>query len=179
MILYTADLHFGHKNVIGFDHRPFYDRDEMDLALIQLWNNRVAPDDEVYIIGDFMYRSDKEASWYLQRLRGHKHLVMGNHDTLLVQDEKAMAYFESVDLMRYVVDGDKNICLCHFPIAEWNKMMYGSYHIYGHIHSKKEETYQFMRTRERAYNAGCMINGYAPVSFRELEVNNLRFHEME
>ena len=28
MILYTSDLHFGHTNVIKFDHRPFLDRDE-------------------------------------------------------------------------------------------------------------------------------------------------------
>ena len=28
MNLYTSDLHFGHTNVIGFDHRPFTDRDE-------------------------------------------------------------------------------------------------------------------------------------------------------
>lgn len=30
MNLYISDLHFGHKNVIGFDHRPFIDTDEMD-----------------------------------------------------------------------------------------------------------------------------------------------------
>ena len=28
--LYISDLHFGHSNVIRFDHRPFADRDEMD-----------------------------------------------------------------------------------------------------------------------------------------------------
>ena len=29
MNLYTSDLHFGHANVIRFDHRPFLDVDEM------------------------------------------------------------------------------------------------------------------------------------------------------
>ena len=28
--LYTSDLHFGHKNVIQFDHRPFSNVEEMD-----------------------------------------------------------------------------------------------------------------------------------------------------
>ena len=37
MNLYISDLHFGHANVIKFDHRPFADRDEMDHTLIQLW----------------------------------------------------------------------------------------------------------------------------------------------
>ena len=30
MNLYISDLHFGHKNVILFDHRPFSDVDTMD-----------------------------------------------------------------------------------------------------------------------------------------------------
>ena len=37
MNLYISDLHFGHKNVILFDHRPFSDVDTMDHCLIQLW----------------------------------------------------------------------------------------------------------------------------------------------
>ena len=72
MILYTSDLHFGHSNVIRFDHRPFADRDEMDHVLIELWNGRVQPDDTVYIVGDFCYRSDHAPEWYLRQLKGHK-----------------------------------------------------------------------------------------------------------
>ncbi len=60
MNLYTADLHFGHRNVINFDHRPFLDIDEMDIALIKLWNSRVSSDDQVYIVGDFAYKADKD-----------------------------------------------------------------------------------------------------------------------
>ena len=59
MKLYISDLHFGHRNVIGFDHRPFSDVEEMDRVLISLWNSRVSKDDEVYIIGDFCYRTVK------------------------------------------------------------------------------------------------------------------------
>ena len=51
MNYYTADLHFGHSNVINFDHRPFIDVDEMDSTLIALWNNRVRNDDDVWILG--------------------------------------------------------------------------------------------------------------------------------
>ena len=40
MNLYISDLHFGHKNVILFEHRPFSDVDTMDHCLIQLWNSR-------------------------------------------------------------------------------------------------------------------------------------------
>ena len=30
MNLYTADLHFGHRNAVLFDHRPFGDVEQMD-----------------------------------------------------------------------------------------------------------------------------------------------------
>lgn len=179
MNFYTADLHFGHKGVILYDQRPFADVQEMDGVLISLWNSRVQKDDDVYVIGDFCYRSDQEPGWYLQQLKGKKHLIVGNHDGNLMNDEKAMSYFESVDKMLFIADNKERICLCHFPIAEWNGFYKGAWHIYGHIHNKKEETYQFMRTRDKALNAGCMINNFAPANFKELVENNKRFKSGE
>lgn len=79
---------------------------------------------------------------------------------------------EGIDKMMHVEDGGRHICLCHFPIAEWNGFFRGSWHIHGHIHNRRNETYEFMKTRQRALNAGCMINNYAPVSFDELVFNN-------
>ena len=90
-----------------------------------------------------------------------------------------MRYFDSIDKMYHLVDGKRNIIMCHFPIADWNRMHHGSYHIYGHIHNRKDDTYYFMKKRERALNAGCMINGYMPVTFEELLENNIRFQSEE
>ena len=172
---YISDLHFGHRNVIGFDKRPFADIDEMDRCLINNWNARVRSEDTVYILGDFCYKGGRATKWYLQQLKGHKVLIIGNHDEKTLQDPEAMKYFEDVRLMMHVTDGDKQICLCHFPIAEWNGYYHGSWHIYGHIHNRKNETYEFMKTREHALNAGCMINNYAPATFGELVKNNKDF----
>lgn len=177
MILYTSDLHFGHSNVIGFDHRPFADVAEMDYVLIELWNGRVQQDDTVYIVGDFCYRSEHPAEWYLRQLKGHKILILGNHDTPILDNPKALHYLEGVDKMMHVHDDGKEICLCHFPIAEWNGYFKGHWHIYGHIHNRKNETYEFMKTKEHALNAGCMINNFTPVSFNELLRNNTAFKE--
>lgn len=177
MNLYISDLHFGHRNVINFDNRPFQDVTDMDQILIRLWNSRVQRDDHVFIVGDFAYHNEKTAEWYLRQLKGYKHLVVGNHDGETLKNEKAMSYFESVDKMMHVTDGDKQICLCHFPIAEWNGYHKGAWHIYGHIHGRKNETYEFMKTKERALNAGCMINNYSPASINELIANNIRFRE--
>lgn len=175
MKLYIADLHFGHNKVIQFDHRPFADCDEMDRILIQLWNNRVQPDDDVYVLGDFAYRNEKPEEWYLEQLKGKKHLVIGNHDQHLLNNSKALAYFETIDKMLHISDNGSQICACHFPIAEWNGFYKGHYHIYGHIHNKTEETYQFMKNRKNALNAGCMLHNYTPVSLKELIINNENF----
>lgn len=59
MNLYTSDLHFEHKNVIQFDHRPFSNVEEMDAFIMQCWNKRVQPDDIVYILGDFVIEAKK------------------------------------------------------------------------------------------------------------------------
>lgn len=39
-------------------------------------------------------------------------------------------------------------------IAEWNGFFRDTWHIYGHIHCKKAETYEIMKSRPRALNAG-------------------------
>ncbi len=172
MNLYISDLHFGHANVIKFDQRTFTDVDEMDRCMIELWNSRVSSDDDVFIVGDFCHRAGKAPDWYLRQLKGHKHLIVGNHDKVTIDCENAAKYIESVDKMLFVPDEDKHICLCHFPIAEWNKSRHGAWHIYGHIHGDVGDVYQFMQERERTLNAAACINNYTPASFNELVRNN-------
>lgn len=179
MNLYISDLHFGHSNCIHFDHRPFADVEEMDRTLIALWNSRVYNDDNVYVLGDFCFHNAKPAEWYLRQLKGHKHLVIGNHDGKLLQNETAMSYFESVDKMMHIEDQGQHICLCHYPIADWYKGRHGSWHIYGHIHNDRSDVYQLMKTREHALNAGAMINHYTPASLNELIRNNKEFQQAE
>lgn len=79
------------------------------------------------------------------------------------------------DICIAVQSGQYLLLLCHYPIAEWNGYFHGSYHIYGHIHASRNEAYDFMKTKERALNAGCMINHYMPASLEELIRNNREF----
>ncbi len=177
MYLYIGDLHFGHANCINFDHRPFADRDEMDATMIKLWNSRVSADDDVIIVGDFCFKSGKSPDWYLRQLKGHKHLVIGNHDQVTLECANAAKYLESVEKMMHVADNGRQITLCHFPVAEWNKAKNGSWHIYGHIHANRAAAYWYMRWQDRALNAAACINNYMPVTFDELKRNNDFFKE--
>jgi calcineurin-like phosphoesterase family protein len=55
----------------------------------------------------------------------------------------------------------------------FDEMPEGEYLVYGHIHNRKNDTYwPLLRTMENALNAGVEVNGYQPVTFDELIVNN-------
>ena len=157
------------------DGRPFETIEEMDEILIRRWNERVADEDDVYIVGDFVYRSERSADWYLKRLKGRKHLIVGNHDLTTLRNAKAMELFASVEKMNMVVDNGRRVSLCHFPVAEWNGKRHGGFHVHGHIHCRRDDVYRFMCGFDRALNAGCMINDYRPATLDELIGNNLRF----
>ena len=76
-----------------------------------------------------------------------------------------------------VIDEDINIL--QSINTQWYKSRHGSWLIYGHIHGARDEVYEFMKTRERALNAGACINNYTPVSFNELVRNNKAFQEKD
>lgn len=174
---YIADTHFGHENVLKFDNRPFGSIEEMEEIMIMNWNAVVRPEDDVYILGDFCFKTKKGAAYYLKQLNGHKHLIIGNHDGKMLKDEEAMKEFETVDKMTHIKDQGHNIVLCHFPLQEWNQYYRDAYHIYGHVHGKKDRMFEYIIREYRALNAGCMINNYMPVTFDQLVKNNNKFRE--
>lgn len=171
MIYYTADLHLGHYNILKYDKRPFNSTQEMDKTIIDNWNNRVTDNDDVYIIGDVCFGNNPEN--YIKQLKGKKHLIIGNHDKEVLK--RCRSYFVSVDYYKKIYDNNKAIILCHYPMAEWDGMFRESYHIYGHIHNALNDTYYMMKNRDLAFNAGCMINNYMPVTLNELITNNNNF----
>lgn len=183
MNLYISDTHFGHRHVIRFDGRPFSDVEQMDYTIMALWNDRVQADDDVWILGDFCYRAEKAPEWYLRQLKGHKHLIVGNHDKVTLESKNAYQYLETIDTMVNVKDQlnreNVQVILLHYPMAEWPHIHRGAYHLFGHIHNRMDDTYYFMKERARAFNAGCMINNYTPASLREIIENNKRFYETD
>ena len=66
-----SDTHFGHKNVIKYDNRPFQDVAAMDEALIKNWNSVVKPGDTIYHLGDFAFSSEDKVCEVLERLNGN------------------------------------------------------------------------------------------------------------
>lgn len=57
--------------------------------------------------------------YYLDRLHGRKHLVVGNHDIYWMKDVADLSkWFESVDNLKVIKCEKKALTLCHYPLLE-------------------------------------------------------------
>ncbi len=122
---FTADLHLGHRNIIGYTDRPFADVDEMNHALIDNWNDMVRADDEVVVLGDFALGRINETLPLARRLNGRKVLLAGNHDRCWEghsrhHDRETRRYLEAGfdEIWQGTVRLDLagiEVLACHFP----------------------------------------------------------------
>jgi len=130
----TSDTHFGHRNIIPYEDRPFKDVDEMDEALIENWNREVKKDDLVMHVGDLFLCGAKKAEEIAKRLNGRKILVKGNHDSFSKAKYAKMGF----DLRNYLYLDD--YLFSHYPLNA--KMLEVAQsqtdiqaNIHGHVHS--------------------------------------------
>lgn len=174
MILFTSDLHLGHANIIKHCNRPFQTVEEMDEFILEKWNAKVRPNDTVYILGDLMFRNKRPPEEYLSRMPGKKHLVVGNHDKAWMKKVDLEEWFESVEMMRFMSDGQRKLTMCHYPMMSWPFSNHEGWMVYGHIHDNTAMDYWPLIARsDRMLNAGADINGFEPVTFEEMAENNL------
>ena len=106
MNYYIADLHFGHVNILNFQssNRSYSSIEEMDQDLIRNWNDVVSEDDDVYILGDFGFKSRYDWKTYVDQLKGRKHLIIGNHDEKYVRQDKYRNLFDEVCHIKRIYD---------------------------------------------------------------------------
>lgn len=170
-IFFTADQHFGHRNILRLCSRPFSSVEEMDEKMIARWNAKVTERNTVYILGDLLLRNEKPPEDYLKRLRGRKHLLVGNHDKAWLKRCDVSRWFESVNEMLFTSDGQHRLELCHYPVLGTGHFM-----IHGHIHNNTNAAYWLLLKSDASMlNAGVDINDFAPVSFEELVTNNAQY----
>lgn len=162
MNYYIGDTHFGHANIIRMNHRPFANVEEMNQTLIQNWNAVVREEDDIYIVGDLFYKGGDPVPT-LKKLKGKKHLIIGNHDGSLLKNPVARRFFVEIEDILTIWEEKQMIVLFHYPMAEWNGFFRDSILLYGHIHNNTgNDTYQIMKNRKNAYNVGADILGYTP-----------------
>lgn len=174
--LYIADWHYGHKNILAYDNRPFRTVEEMNQVLTDGWNAEVKPEDTVYVLGDMFWCKPSEAVAVLKQLNGHKTLIKGNHDRVGNRDfdkcfDKIADYLEIDDKGRKVV-------LCHYPIPCFKNHFRGWYHLYGHVHDSFEHNMMLHNRflmeelyghQCKMYNVGAMMP-YMQYTPRSLDI---------
>ena len=88
---------------------------------------------------------------------------MGNHD-YYAKSTWVKELFASVDYYKEIYDKGRKVVLCHYPIARWNGIEKGSYHLYGHVHSRPGEWLEW----HNAFNVGVDVNDYKPKTLDQL-----------
>jgi len=153
-----SDPHFYSENIIVFGQRPFKDVAEMNNAIISNYNQIVGRQDICYWLGDIMYGATKErVRNILNRMRGRKFLIMGNHDRSHAASWWQSCGFEKV-YDHPIYDARNYIMLSHEPLPEFGNI-YPIVNYHGHIHI---QDYDF--TEHKNYINVCLEKTeYKPV----------------
>lgn len=161
MIYITSDLHLGHTNIIRLCGRQFSSIEEMDEKLISNMNRRVYPNDELWILGDFCFRNSNNASAYLRRINGKKHLIIGNHDS---EETIKAPEWSSVQHYKELKYNHQKLIMFHYPMLAWNGSFHGSMHLFGHEHGNLSKEI----IRPRSMDVGVDSNNFMPWSIDEI-----------
>jgi calcineurin-like phosphoesterase family protein len=174
---FTADLHFGHENIIRYCRRPFADVADMNESLIERWNERVDDDDEVWVLGDVAMGRIDESLGLVGRLRGSKVLVTGNHDRCWPRHPRQPHEWEAryrdagfATILHGTVEttvGDEPVLAGHFPyegdshdddrFTQERPADHGRWLLHGHVHTR-------WKVHDRQINVGVDVWDYAPVA---------------
>ena len=189
-VFFTSDLHFGHEAIIKYCGRPFKDVNEMNRKLVENWNEVVPKDGIVFDLGDFALGGSSVWIDNVIKLNCNEHhLILGNHDLKNFRTNYE-ELFTSVSMQQVILIDGITIYLNHYPFLCFG----GSYlkdhsvwNLFGHVHSTKtkydfnsidnpevkeilgkddERLRHFFPTQ---YDVGVDLNGFKPVSFREVQ----------
>ncbi len=162
-IYIISDTHFGHENILRFRDsntneliRNFSDIHDMNEHIVQRWNAVVTDEDIIYHLGDVYFGKGWEV---LERLKGRKRLILGNHDN--GKDQKLQKYFQKIVMWRMFPE--YNCLLTHVPVHE-SSLFKVQYNLHGHIHQQASPT-------EKHINCSVEVQDYMPKLITDLVPN--------
>lgn len=173
-VFFTADTHFSSDRVLPF-RRRYSTKEEMNAALVKLWNETVPPDGIVFHLGDFAYGSMLQIQALANSLNGTIYLITGNHDSepaFICQagDEMPkiipLGHYFSVRIL------GRKFELSHYPFLCYEGEHAGVIQLFGHVHSGGEdEGFDIPRLQYLLpfqYDVGIDNNNDRPVSFMKI-----------
>ena len=105
----------------------------MDRTLMANWNAVVRPDDDVWVVGDFVMGNGRTAQSYLDDLNGRKHLVRGNHDKAVTLEARGWSSIQ--DMAEVSLEG-RHLVLSHYGMRTWHRIGRSALMLYGHSHGR-------------------------------------------
>jgi len=167
-IFFTSDHHFGHKNIIKFCKRPFEDVNEMNEVMIQRWNEKVSPEDEVYHLGDVGLSSHGQLRKILDQLNGKIYLIKGNHESAALGCADRFEWVKDYHEL-WVEDpdfpqGKQLLVLFHYGMRVWRWSYRGTFHLYGHSHGELPDL-----ADARSFDIGVDTHNFYPLSYQEVK----------
>ncbi len=170
---FTSDNHWNHANIIEYANRPFPDLETMNQVMIERWNERVAPKDTVYHLGDFAMGPKETPAIVRPQLNGRIVLILGNHDRS--RPQMLQAGFDEVHKELWAEIDGVRLYMRHRP--PWSKkgVPFGDpeawrrevgqiepqFFLCGHVHG-------LWSRRGDVVNAGVDVRDFRPVSLAEL-----------
>ena len=178
----TSDLHFCHDRAFVYEPRGFKNVFDMNEAIVALWNQKINPEDTVYLLGDVMLNDNDSGLKLLKQLKGHIHIILGNHDTKVREEAyKTCWNVEEVALAARFKYNGYNFFLTHYPCftanLEKESLKKCICNLYGHTHQKTN----FYQDIPFMYHVGVDSHYNAPVNIDEIisdmndKVNEFRF----
>lgn len=174
-MFFTSDQHFFHQNIIGHMQRPFENLEHMHEVLINAINETVGKRGQLYILGDLVFcrTNRKKSIENVKEILNRIHtpnitLIAGNHDQILTKPPF------NAPCLKEVGHDLRTITLCHYPMFSWNKKMYGSWHLYGHMHGTGEDRFDQFDPERRCMDVGVDNIYHLKGEYRPIELGEVR-----
>lgn len=156
----TSDLHISHERISELAGRPFDNINDMNEAIVSNWNETVAPEDTVYILGDLCLGKMDDSLPIAGELQGYKILIPGNHDRVSPMyshkkgyDRWAARYRNEAGIceildpqVRIDIGHHRKVLVSHFPYSgdsrkedrfvDYRPVDTGEFLVQGHVHEK-------------------------------------------
>ena len=147
-MLFTADTHFGEERTLELSKRPFGSVLEMDVTMIDRWNEMVNPDDTIYHLGDL------GTPEVLRHLNGNIVFLPGNYDKPELVEVISKAC-EIIDPNTVIEIGGDSFQLVHEPDEAMTAS--GKFFLFGHIH-------KLQMVKRNGLNVGVDCHNFRPIS---------------
>lgn len=164
MIYLSSDLHLGHDKDFIWKNRGFSSVEEMNEEIVKRFNEILTEDDRLYLLGDCCMGPNDISMPYLEKIKGHKYLIIGNHDTVnKIMEYKNRNIFEDIEFGDRIKYKKKMFELSHRPMLMGNGSNEKIWNLHGHTH----QLHAFDSV-PLCYNVGVDAHDCYPISIEKI-----------